>query len=173
MIAVGGLGFLMGCTENKCVIWIYCLICNIVMIPLIVVGVILVYASSQISTFANTSSIPNSYVYNKIRDAWINAVNGNTAQVCSYMQNHRCSGFNDSCSDGLNNQCPSSCDANTFSDTCSNYLIDDLESIAKALGGIAIAFAALMILGSIISWVFCCCPTSLSVSTKKKHNSRV
>mmetsp|Transcript_5861 Transcript_5861/g.10061 ORF Transcript_5861/g.10061 Transcript_5861/m.10061 type:complete len:243 (+) Transcript_5861:80-808(+) len=163
MIVVGFFGFIMGCTENKCIISIYSLVCGLTLVPLIVLGIIVLVWANALSA--------NSYdwLYNKIADGWTNAVSDNSDEICSYMADHNCSGFSTNCvtNPSSNNQCPpSTCAANSFVDVCNSYIIEDAKKIMKALGGVSIAFGAVMLLGVIISWVLCCCPTSLSITTK-------
>mmetsp|Transcript_21557 Transcript_21557/g.37001 ORF Transcript_21557/g.37001 Transcript_21557/m.37001 type:complete len:244 (+) Transcript_21557:92-823(+) len=169
MIIVGGLGFLMGCTEIKIIIWIYSFLCNFVMIPLAVLGILLLVFSDSLSTLANSS-----YIYNLIYNAWVSAVSSDSSGVCDYQTSYSCSGFSSSCSSSSSSsQCPSDCSSNSYTTTCYTYVINDLEKLGQVLGAISVAFGVVMFVGCVVTWVLCCCPTSFSLHHKSSSHKKL
>mmetsp|Transcript_37158 Transcript_37158/g.60175 ORF Transcript_37158/g.60175 Transcript_37158/m.60175 type:complete len:230 (-) Transcript_37158:326-1015(-) len=161
LIVVGCLGFLATCTANGCLLSMYSLVCNLVMVPVLAIGILCVLFSAKILTAG--------WLNDQLENGWTSAVKSHPSAVCQYQVDHLCSGYTSNCrTANQKGECPSSCIVgNAFPLTCKDAYTTDLQTIARNGGIIAIIFGIVLVAGSLVSCVMCCCPGRLTPKYKK------
>mmetsp|Transcript_33196 Transcript_33196/g.53821 ORF Transcript_33196/g.53821 Transcript_33196/m.53821 type:complete len:452 (+) Transcript_33196:37-1392(+) len=167
MVALGLFGIVVVFFEKAYFLTGYCILSILVWLPLLFLsGIAVTYYEKWLP---NINDYPEIYIW--MRKGWTNGVRYQPNNVCKYMFNSQCSGWQTlctpcvpggvGCTPALSSECPADCKANNvFGVTCYNTFVNDLSQFSRTWGAIGLSFVLFMIFGTLAAFITSICSSS-------------